>query len=73
MSDDRRLFRSLEKLQEFKYSGQEVLMNEGEMENLEEWSSIMEEKMARFDDVHDKLKSAIFNVEKKEETKAKHE
>ena len=43
------------------------------MGNLEEWSSIMEEKMARFDDVVDRLKSAISNVEKKEEIKAKHE
>ena len=49
----------LEKLQKFKYSGQEVLFNEGEMGNLEEWSSIMKEKMARFDDVVDRLKSAI--------------
>ena len=48
-------------------------MNKGEMENLEEWSSIMEEKMARFDDVLDKLKSAVSNVEKEEEAKAKHE
>ena len=63
----------LEKLQEFKYSGQEVLLNEGEIENLEEWSSIMEEKVARFDDVVDRLKSAISNAEKKEEIKAKHE
>ena len=63
----------LEKLQEFKYSGQEVLLNEGEMENLEELPSIMEKKMARFDDVVDRLKSAISNVEKKEEIKAKHE
>ena len=29
--------------------------------------------MARFDDVVDRLKSAISNVEKKEEIKAKHE
>ena len=73
MSDVRRLFRSLEKLQKFKYSGLEVLMNKGEMENLEECSSVMEEKMAHFDDVLDKLKSAVSNVEKKEEAKAKHE
>ena len=33
----------------------------------------MEEKMARFDDVVGRLKSAISNVEKKEEIKAKHE
>ena len=43
------------------------------MENLEEWSSVMEEKMACFDDAVDRLKSAISNVEKKEEAKAKHE
>ena len=43
------------------------------MENLEEWSSIMEEKIAHFDDVVDRLKSAISNVEKREEIKAKHE
>ena len=65
----------LEKFQEFKYSGicsgQEVLLNEGEMENLEEWSSIMEEKIAHFDDVVDRLKSAISNVEKREEIKKK--
>ena len=33
----------------------------------------MEEKMALFDDVVDRLKSAISNVEKKEEAKAKYE
>ena len=33
----------------------------------------MQKKMARFDDVADRLKSAISNVEKKEEAKAKHE
>ena len=63
----------LEKSQEFKYSALEVLLEEGEMGNLEEWSSVMEEKMARFDDVVDRLKGAISNVEKKEEAKAKHE
>ena len=54
----------LEKLEEFKYSTQEGLLEEGEMGNLEEWSS---------DDVVDRLKSAISNVEKKEEAKARHE
>ena len=63
----------LEKLQEFKYSALEVLLEEGEMGNLEEWSSVMEEKMARFDDAVDRLKIPIFYVEKKEENKAKHE
>ena len=63
----------LEKLQESKYSTQDVLLKEGEMGNLEEWSSVVEEKMAHFDDVVDRLKSAISNVKKKEETKAKHE
>ena len=63
----------LEKLEEIKYSGQEILLNEGEMENLEEWSSIMEEEMAHFDDVVGRLNSAISNVEKKEEIKAKYE
>ena len=43
------------------------------MGNLEEWSSIMEEKMAHFDNVVYRLKSSISNVEKKEEAKAKHE
>ena len=43
------------------------------MENLEEWSSIMEEEMAHFDDVVGRLNSAISNVEKKEEIKAKYE
>ena len=63
----------LEKSQEFKYSALEVLLEEGEMGNLEEWSSAMEEKMARFDDAVDRLKIPIFYVEKKEENKAKHE
>ena len=63
----------LEKLQESKYSTQDVLLKEGEMGNLEEWSSVMVEKMAHFDDVVDRLKSAISNVKKKEEAKAKHE
>ena len=43
------------------------------MGNLEEWSSIMEEKMAHFDNVVYRLKSSISNGEKKEEAKAKHE
>ena len=38
------------------------------MGNLEEWS-----KMARFDDVVDRLKIATSNLQKKEENKAKHE
>ena len=63
----------LEKLQDSKYSTQDVLLKEGEMGNLEEWSSDMEEKMAHFDDAVDRLKSAISNVKKKEEAKAKHE
>ena len=43
------------------------------MGNLEEWSSIMEEKMAHFDNAVYRLKSSISNVEKKGEAKAKHE
>ena len=43
------------------------------MENLEKWSSVMEEKMPRFNDVVDRVKSAISNVEKKEEAKTNHE
>ena len=45
---------------------------QGEVENLEEYSSVMEEKITRFDDVIDRLKSEIFNVEKKEVAKARH-
>ena len=45
----------LEKLQEFKYSAQEVLLEEGKMGNLEKWSSVMEKQMVRFDDVADRL------------------
>ena len=63
----------LEKLKGFKYSAHEVLMNEGEMKNLEMWSSSMEEKMACFDDVFCRLKIAVSNVEKREEAKIKHE
>ena len=43
------------------------------MENLEECSIVMEQKMARFDDAVDSLKSVTSNVEKNEEVKAKHE
>ena len=43
------------------------------MENQEEWSSVMEEKMVRFDDAADSFMSEISNVEKKGEAKAKHE
>ena len=63
----------LEKLQGFTYSAQELLLDEDKIKNLERWSSVMEEKMALFDDVVDRLKSAISNVEKKEEAKAKYE
>ena len=48
-------------------------MDQGKTENLEEWSTVMEEKMARFDDVFDRLKGAIINVERKEEAKTTHE
>ena len=42
--------------------------------NLERnWLSAAEEKMGRFDDVVNRLKSAISHVKKKEEAKAKHE
>ena len=42
--------------------------------NLERnWLSVAEEKMGRFDDVVNRLKSAISHVKKKEEAKAKHE
>ena len=42
--------------------------------NLERnWLSVAEEKMRRFDDVANRLKSAISHVKKKEEAKAKHE
>ena len=40
-------------------------MKDGELENLEEWSSVMEEKMTRFDDVVLCLKSPVSNVEKR--------
>ena len=63
----------MEKLQGFTYSAQELLLDEDKIKNLERWSSVMEEKMALFDDVVDRLKSAISNVEKKEEAKAKNE
>ena len=55
----------IKKLQEFKNSVQEVLLGEGEMGNLEEWSSVAEETMERFDDVVNRLKSAISHVKKK--------
>ena len=42
------------------------------MGNLEAWSSVMEEKMTRFDDVLDRLKNEISNIEKKEEALVKH-
>ena len=62
----------LEKWQEFKYLAREILLEEGEMGNLEAWLSVMEEKMTRFDDVLDRLKNEISNVEKKEEALVKH-
>ena len=51
---------------------QDILLEEGEMGNLEEWPSVMEEKIGHFDDVVDRFKSATSNVEKKKEAKAKH-
>ena len=57
----------LEKLQKFKQSAQEVLLEEGKIRNLKEWSTdIMEGKMSSFDDVVDRLQSAISNVENKD-------
>ena len=46
----------LNKLEEFKYSAQETLLDEGEMKKPEEQSFVMKEKMSRFDDVIDKLR-----------------
>ena len=34
------------------------------MGNFEEWSSVMKEKTTHFDDVVDKLKSAVSNIDK---------
>lgn len=48
------------------------MLDENEMENLEEWSSSMDEKMVNFD-VVDRLKVAVINIEKKEKAKVKHE
>ena len=62
-----------EKLQKSKYSPQTFLLVEDEMGNLEEWSSVMEEKMACFVDVVNRLKTSVSNLEKKEATKVKHE
>ena len=63
----------LEKFHKYKYSAQRTFLGGRWMENLEEWFSVMEENIARFDNVVDRLKSTISNVEKKEEAKAKHE
>ena len=63
----------LEKLREFNHLAPEVLLEEGEMGNLEEWSNITEDKMAHFNDVVDRFKSKTCNVEKEEETRTKHE
>ena len=43
------------------------------MGNLEACLGVMEQKMADFDDVVDRLNSTISNVEKKEKVKGKHE
>ena len=48
------------------------MLDENEMENLEEWSSSMDEKMVNFDVVN-RLKVAVINIEKKEKAKVKHE
>ena len=48
------------------------MLDENEMENLEEWSGSMDEKMVNFD-VVDRLKVAVINIEKKEKAKVKHE
>ena len=48
------------------------MLDKNEMENLEEWSSSMDEKMVNFD-VVDRLKVAVINIEKKEKAKVKHE
>ena len=70
----------LQKLQEFKYSAQEILVEEGEMRIWKSgwvlWKTkflMIFEKFWRFIDVVHSLKSAISNVEKKEAAKGKHE
>ena len=42
------------------------------MENLKEWSCVMKQRMARFDDAVERLKGAIINVKKKEQGRTKH-
>ena len=44
-------------------------MGKDKIENLEEWPSVMEEKMVGFDDVVESLKSAISD---EKEPRAKH-
>ena len=62
----------LEVLQDLKYSGQEkMLSSSDETEDLEEWSSILEEKMARYDNVVNILKEAVRATGKKEEDEVK--
>ena len=57
-----------------KYEVQEFMVsNEQQMENLEEWSSQLEERVLHYDDLVDKSKNELKATMKKEEDQEKQE
>ena len=57
-----------------KYEVQEFMVsNEQQMENLEEWSSQLEERVLHYDDLVDKSKNELKETMKKEEDQEKQE
>ena len=64
--------RKLETMQDIKYKVQEFMgSNEEQMENLEEWSNQLEERVLRYDVLIDKLKNELRVIMKKEEDQEK--
>ena len=64
--------RKLETIQDMKYEVQEFMVsNEEQMENSEEWSNQLEERVLRYDVLVDKLKNKLRATMKKEKDQEK--
>ena len=60
--------RKLETMQDMKYEVQEFMVsNEKQMENMEEWSNQLEERVLHYDVLIDKLKNKLRATMKKED------
>ena len=78
-NESKRLFErkkkyELEKLQDLKYEGQEIMFagdKEDEAVNVGKWSELLDERLARFDGFVGKLKEELFIVSDREEAEVR--